>query len=51
MRSLDGKTGVGTVVFDTESNARAALDGIVAQRPAELPPVQDSAVYEVVLEV
>jgi hypothetical protein len=51
VRSLDGKTGVGTVVFDTEGNAKAALDGIIAQRPAELPPVQSSAVYEVVLEV
>jgi hypothetical protein len=51
VRSLDGKTGVGTVVFDTEDNAKAANDGIITQRPAEMPPVQSSAVYEVVLEV
>ena len=39
VRSLDGKTGVGTVIFDTEDNAKAALDGMMTQRPAQLPPV------------
>jgi hypothetical protein len=51
VRSLDGQTGVGTVSFDTEENATTALDGMRTQRPPELPPVESSAVYEVVLEV
>jgi hypothetical protein len=48
LRSLDGKSGVGAVIFDTEANASAAL---VMERPAEAPPVTSSAVYEVVAEV
>jgi hypothetical protein len=48
LRTQDGTTGVGAVIFDTESNARAALD---ADRPAGGPPIESTAIYEVVLEV
>jgi hypothetical protein len=29
MQSLDGKTGVGTVIFDTEANATAARNAMI----------------------
>jgi hypothetical protein len=51
LRSLDGKTGAGAVTFDTEANAKAALDTMTASRPAELPPVVQSGVSEVILEI
>jgi hypothetical protein len=51
LRSLDGLSGVGAVVFDTESNARAGVDTMATGRPAEAPPVESTAIYEVVLEV
>lgn len=47
LRSTDGKTGVGALIFDTEANAKAAL----AARPAEAPPFQSTEIYEVVIEV
>jgi hypothetical protein len=50
LRSLDGTTGVGAVTFDTEGNAKAALDVMTTDRPAEAPPVESTAMYEVVLE-
>jgi hypothetical protein len=51
MRSQDGMTGVGAVTFDTESNAKAGLDAMTTDRPAEAPTVESSAIYEVILEV
>jgi hypothetical protein len=51
LRSQDGKTGTGAVTFDTESNARASLDRMESERPPDAPPVESSAIYEVVLEV
>ena len=51
LRSLDGKTGAGAVIFDTEANAKAALGTMSANRPAELPPVVQSGVSEVILEI
>lgn len=51
LRSLDGKTGVGAVIFDTEANATAGLDAMTTSRPPEAPPVESSAIYEVVVEV
>ena len=51
MRSEDGATGIGSVIFDTEGNARAALNAMMKERPAEAPPIESTAVYEVVLEV
>jgi hypothetical protein len=51
VRSLDGKAGVGAVVFDTEANAKAGLDAMTTDRPAEAPPVESTAIYEVILEV
>jgi heme-degrading monooxygenase HmoA len=51
LRSTDGTTGVGAVVFDSESNARAGLDAMIAGRPAEAPPVESTAIYELIVEV
>jgi hypothetical protein len=51
LRSLDGKTGVGAVIYDTEANAKKAVETMTTERPAEAPPVLDRAIYEVVVEV
>jgi hypothetical protein len=51
LRSLDGKTGVGAVIFDTEANAKAALDIMTNSRPGEAPPITSTALYEVIVEV
>ena len=50
VRSLDGKSGIGAVTFETEANARAGLDAMTSERPAEAPPVESTAIYEVVVE-
>ena len=50
-RNVDGKTGIGTAVFDTEANATAAGKAITAQgRPSPLPTITTTGVYEVVAE-
>jgi hypothetical protein len=50
-RNVDGKTGIGVAVFDSEANARAAGEAIRAQaRPAEAPTIATTGVYEVVAE-
>jgi hypothetical protein len=51
LRSQDGTRGVGAVIFDTESNAKAALDAMATDRPAELAPIESTAIWEVVVEV
>jgi hypothetical protein len=51
LRSLDGTSGVGAVIFDSESNAKSALDAMTSNRPAEAPPVESTALYEVVAEI
>ena len=51
LRSLDGKSGVGAVIFDTEANAKAGLEAMTTNRPPEAPPVESTALYEVVAEV
>jgi hypothetical protein len=51
LHSLDGKSGVGAVIFDTEANAKAGLDSITNNRPPEAPPIESSALYEVISEV
>ena len=51
MRSLDGTTGVGAATFDTEANAKAALEAVSKDRPPEAPTIQNQTVYEVFLEV
>jgi hypothetical protein len=51
LRSQDGKAGVGAVVFDTEGNAKAGLDAMTTNRPAEAPRVESTAIYEVIVEV
>ncbi len=35
LRSTDGTTGIGAVIFDTESNAKAGLDTMTKDRPAD----------------
>jgi hypothetical protein len=37
LRSVDNTSGVGAVIFDTEANARAALDVMTTNRPPEAP--------------
>ena len=51
LRSLDGNTGVGAVIFETEADAKAGLDAMTKDRPAEAPPVESTALYELVIEV
>jgi len=51
LRSLDGKSGVGAVIFDTEANAKAGLDAMTSNRPPEAPPVTSTALYEVIAEI
>jgi len=50
LRSVDGSSGVGSVIFDTERNARDGLDAMTAARPAGAPPVERTAIYEIVAE-
>jgi hypothetical protein len=38
------------VTFETEDNAKAGLDAMM-DRPAEAPPIESTAIYEVVAEV
>ena len=42
-----GRKGIGTIVFDTEDNAKAGQATIEANRPAEAPRVAQSGIYEV----
>jgi hypothetical protein len=51
LRSQDGKAGVGAVLFDTEGNAKAGLDAMTINRPSEAPPIESTAIYEVIVEV
>jgi hypothetical protein len=51
LRSQDGATGIGAAIFDTEANAKAGLDAMTTDRPAEAPPVESAAIYEVIIEV
>ena len=49
-RATDGKTGIGTVVFDTEANAEAAAERMRSDRPPTAPRVTSAGIYEVVGE-
>ena len=51
LRSSDGNTGVGAVIFDTEVQAKAGLDAVATDRPPQAPPVVSTAIYEVIMEV
>ena len=51
LRSPDQKTGIGSVILDTESQATACLDVMTSRRTAEQPPVTSAEIYELVLEV
>jgi hypothetical protein len=50
LRTPDGTTGMGIALFDTEEHAQAGQDAMINDRPAEAPPVTDSAVYELFLQ-
>ncbi len=47
LRSKDGSTGMGIVVFDTEENLKSMRDWMSASRPAEAPPITSSEIFEV----
>jgi hypothetical protein len=47
LRSADGSTGTGIVVFDSEADAESALRGIGNMRPADAPPITGSAIHAV----
>ena len=47
LRSTEGKTGMGVVVFDSEEAAKAAHEAMPAMRPADAPPIISSEIYEV----
>lgn len=47
LRSEDGSTGMGILVFDSEEHAGAARDGMSTMRPADAPPVTSAALYGV----
>jgi hypothetical protein len=50
-RTPDGTTGMGVAVFDTEEHAKTGHDAMVNDRPPDAPPVTNSAVYEMFIEV
>jgi hypothetical protein len=47
LRSADGKTGMGVVVFESEDAATAAREAMPAMRPADAPPIVSSEIYDV----
>jgi heme-degrading monooxygenase HmoA len=47
LRSTDGKTGVGVIIFDSEVNAKEAL----AARPPDAAPFESEEICEVAIEV
>jgi len=47
LRSADGSTGMGIVVFESEEQATAAEAGMGSMRPAGAPSITSSAVYVV----
>jgi hypothetical protein len=49
LRSTDGKTGVGAVIFDNEANAKQSLEA--PERPAQAPPIRSTELYEVLAEI
>ncbi|MBO0832103.1 MAG: hypothetical protein J2P29_09055 [Actinobacteria bacterium] len=51
LRSQDGKTGIGSVICDSQAHAQECLNSMGDERPSEGPPVTSAEIYEVVLEV
>ena len=50
-RNVDGSTGIGSAVFDTQDHAKAAAEAVRSQpRAAEAPQIVTAAIYEVVAE-
>ena len=48
VRSADGSTGMGIVAFDSEESAKAAQEGLAANRPSDAPPITSSEIWDVV---
>ena len=42
-----GRKGIGTIVFDSEDNAKAGQAALADSRPADAPKITDSGIYEV----
>ena len=42
-----GRRGIGTIIFDSEDNAKAGQATLDKNRPAEAPRVTQSGIYEV----
>ena len=51
LRSLDGATGVASLIFDTEADAQAQLDFVATNPLPGGPTITSTAVFEVILEV
>ena len=47
LRSEDGSTGMGIVVFDSGEHATSARDGMETMRPGDAPPITSSQIYVV----
>ena len=47
LRSEDGSTGMGIVVFDSAENAESARQGMETMRPADAPPITGAEIYVV----
>ena len=45
LRSVDGSTGMGIIVFDSEEHAEAAEGALAAIRPPEAPPITSRERY------
>lgn len=45
-----GRTGIGTIIFDTEDNASAGQATLNENRPANAPTITQSGIYEVMAE-
>ena len=51
LRSLDGATGIASLLFDTEADAQAQLDFVATNPLPGGPTITSTAVFEVILEV
>jgi hypothetical protein len=47
LRSEDGSTGTGIVVFESEDQAVSARDGMGSMRPADAPPITSAEIHVV----
>lgn len=45
LRSEDGSTGMGVIVFDSEESVMSALASMDTKRPADAPPITSTSTY------